>query len=145
MSKYKIWNKIDTIFTPGPPGKFTPEEWLEQYPWAEVAPCVISGTGTFNGAFCMPLDEMVAQAEAMGCDFSACETAEDKLATIEAFEIAKAKEQEESAIAAREAELAVLEMEAAAAQQQAEAVQAIADGQTTENAAALDLLLNGEE
>lgn len=86
MSKYQIWNGTDTIYTYGPPYKFTPEQWLEQYPWAEVSPCVISGEGAINGAFCMPLAEMVSQASKRGCDFSACAADAEKLAVLEAFE-----------------------------------------------------------
>lgn len=108
MSKYKIWNKTDTIYTYGPPFKFTPEEWSAKYPWSEIAPCVISGEGAVNGAFCMPLDDMVAQAKREGCDFSACTNDEEKLAAIEAFEEAREAEmrataQEKAAVEAENA------------------------------------------
>ena len=86
MAKYKLWNKKDIIYTHGAPYKFTPEKWLEQYPWAEVAPCVISGEGAINGSFCMPYPDMVAIYRKAGCDFSACETEQDHLDAIEAFE-----------------------------------------------------------
>lgn len=102
MSKYAIWNKTDTVFTFGHPYKHTPEEWMAKYPWAEVVDCVVSGEGAINGAFCMPLPDMVNQFAKAGCDFSACETAEDKLATIEAFEDARKAEAEEAAKASTE-------------------------------------------
>ena len=89
MAKYKIWNKTDTVYTFGAPYKFTPEQWMEKYPWSEVEPCVISGEGAINGAFCMPLSNMISNATKMGCDFSACATDEEKLATLEAFEDAR--------------------------------------------------------
>lgn len=105
MSRYKIWNGTDTIYTFGPPYKFTPDAWRAKYPWAEVATCVISGQGTINGAFCMPLENMVATATAKGCDLSGYTTDEEKLAAIEAFEDeqaaeAAAKAEEEAATAA---------------------------------------------
>ena len=92
MSKYKIWNGTDIIYTYGPPYKFTPKEWMEQYPWAEITPCVISGEGAINGALCMPLANMISQAQKEGCDFSNCNTDEEKLDAIEAFEINRAAE-----------------------------------------------------
>ena len=101
MSKYKIWNKTETVYTYGPPFKFTPEEWSAKYPWSEIATCVISGEGPINGAFCMPLDEMVAMASRDGCDFSTCTTDEEKLVAIEAFE--KAREEEAKAAAQEKA------------------------------------------
>ena len=103
MSKYKIWNKIDTVFTFGPPYKFTPEQWMEKYPWSEVDACVISGDGAINGAFCMPLSSMVANATREGCDFSACVTDEDKIVAIENFEIARDVEARAKAQAEAEA------------------------------------------
>lgn len=104
MSKYKIWNGTDTIYTYGPPYKFTPEEWMEKYPWSEVTPCVISGEGAINGALCMPLSNMISQAQKEGCDFSNCNTDEEKLDAIEAFEINRAAE-----AAAKAAEAAMSE------------------------------------
>ena len=97
MSKYQIWNGTDTVYTYGPPYKFTPEEWIAKYPWAEVSPCVISGEGAINGSFCMPLADMVAQAANRGCDFSACTTDAEKLATLEAFEQEEAAKEAEAA------------------------------------------------
>lgn len=137
MSKYAIWNGTDTVYTFGPPYKFTPDEWRAKYPWAEVAPCVVSGEGAINGAFCMPLPDMIVQATKQGCDLSACTTDEEKLAAIEAFEEEKAAEAAAAAAAAAEAE-------AAAAERTTAALEAIAAGQTTENAAAVNALLNGE-
>ena len=98
MSKYKIWNRLDTVYTYGPPYKFTPEQWMDKYPWAEVSPGVISGEGAINGAFCMPLAEMVSQATKDGCDFSACTNDEEALATLEAFEDFREAESKAKAI-----------------------------------------------
>lgn len=106
MSKYQIWNGIDTIYTYGPPYKFTPEMWLAQYPWAEISPCVISGDGAINGAFCMPLADLVVQAANRGCDFSTCTTDAEKLATLEAFEQEEATKEAEARKKAEEAKVA---------------------------------------
>ena len=88
MGKYKLWNKVDIIYTYGAPYKFTPAQWLQQFPWAEVEPCVISGEGVVNGAFCMPYSDFIAKRARDGCDFSGCETAQEHLDAIEAFEAA---------------------------------------------------------
>ena len=112
MSKYKIWNGTDTVYTFGAPYKFTPEQWKEKYPWSEVESCVISGEGAINGAFCMPLSNMIANATKMGCDFSTCTTDEEKLATLEAFENAKEAEAAEAARVAAENEAATAKMNA---------------------------------
>ena len=47
---------------------------------------VICSAGEINGGFFGTLGQMVQMYEAQGCDFSECETAEEKLAAIEAFE-----------------------------------------------------------
>ena len=134
MGRYKIWDGAETVFTYGPPYRFTPEQWLAKYPWAEVAPCVISGEGAINGAFCMPLPDMVAAYADRGVGFADGMTDEEKLDAIEAFE----REQD----AAAQAQAAA---EASNAERQTAALEAIADGQTTENAAALDALLMGDD
>ena len=87
MSKrYAIWNKKDPILTPV--GEIlTPEQWIERRPMAGLAHItVVCSAGEINGGFFGTLGQMVKQAEAMGCDFSACETDQDKLDAIEAFE-----------------------------------------------------------
>lgn len=137
MKRYAIWNRSDNVITPV--GEvLTPEKWIERWPVAGVPTIVpVVAAGEINGAFFGTLGEMVRRAEAEGCDFSACTTDEEKLAAIEAFEDAMAAE---AAEAARKA----AEQEASTAERQAAALEAIAAGQTTENAAALDALLNGE-
>ena len=86
MAKYAIWNKKDTILTPI--GEVLPaEKWIERYPIAGVdSITVICAAGEINGAFFGTLGQMVDMYEKQGADFSSCETAEDKLAVIEAFE-----------------------------------------------------------
>ena len=137
MSRYAIWNKKDPILTPI--GEvLTAEKWIERYPVAGVDTItVVCAGGEINGAFFGTLGSMVELYAKQGCDFSACETAEDKLAAIEAFEDAREAEAAEAAAAAAEAE-------ASNAERAAAALEAIAAGQTTENAAAVNALLYGE-
>ena len=86
MSRYAIWNKKDPIITPI--GEvLTAEKWIERYPIAGVDTItVVCAGGEINGGFFGTLGQMVEMYAQEGCDFSACETAEEKLATIEAFE-----------------------------------------------------------
>lgn len=86
MKRYAIWNKQDPILTPI--GEvLSAEQWVNRYPVAGVERVtVVCGAGEINGAFFGTLGQMVQMYEAQGADFSACETDEDKLAVIEAFE-----------------------------------------------------------
>ena len=128
MKRYAIWDKQSPIITPV--GEvLTAEQWTQRYPVAGVPSItVVCGAGEINGAFFGTLGQMVQMYENQGADFSTCETNEDKLAVIEAFEDA----------------LNTPSTEPTAEERQAAALEAIADGQTTENAAAINALLNGE-
>lgn len=86
MKRYAIWDKQSPIITPI--GEvLSAEKWIERYPAAGVASItVVCAAGEINGAFFGTLGQMVQMYEAQGADFSSCETAEDKLAVIEAFE-----------------------------------------------------------
>jgi len=86
MSRYKIWNGEDVIYTLGAPYKYSPEQWKVKYPWCEVTPCVISGEGAINGSICMPYADMLSIYAKQGCDFSECTTEQEHLDAIEAFE-----------------------------------------------------------
>lgn len=103
MRKYAIWNKQDPIITPI--GEvLTAEQWIERYPVAGVPSItVICAAGEINGGFFGTLGQMVEMYAKMGCDFSACETPEEKLAAIEAFEDAKEAEARTAAEAAANA------------------------------------------
>lgn len=92
MKKYAIWNKQDLIITPI--GEvLTAEQWIQRYPVAGIdSITVLCAAGEINGAFFGALGQMVDIYTKQGCDFSACETAEDKLAAIEAFDDAKEAE-----------------------------------------------------
>ena len=128
MKRYAIWDKHSPIITPV--GEvLTAEQWIQRYPVAGVPSItVVCGAGEINGAFFGTLGQMVQMYENQGADFSACETDEDKLAVIEAFEDV----------------MNTPSTEPTAEERQAAALEAIADGQTTENAAAVNALLNGE-
>lgn len=86
MKRYAIWDKASPIITPI--GEvLTAEKWIERYPVAGVPSItVVCGAGEINGAFFGTLGQMVQMYEAQGADFSECESDEDKLAVIEAFE-----------------------------------------------------------
>ena len=112
MKKYAIWNKKDPIMTPI--GEvLTAEKWIERYPIAGVESItVVCAAGEINGAFFGTLGQLVDLYAKQGCDFSACETAEDKLAAIEAFDDAREAEQIAQAKAHAEATAANEELTA---------------------------------
>ena len=128
MKRYAIWDKQSPIITPI--GEvLSAEQWVSRYPVAGVASItVVCAAGEINGAFFGTLGQMVQMYEAQGADFSACETAEDKLAVIEAFED----------------EMNAPRTEPTAEERQAAALEAIAEGATGETTAAMEALLNGE-
>lgn len=99
--KYAIWNKVDPVITPI--GEvLSAEQWIARYPVAGVPSITaIVAAGEINGAFFGTLGQMVQMFEKEGADFSACTTAEEKLAVIEAFE--DAREAEEKAAAEKRA------------------------------------------
>lgn len=128
LKRYAIWDKQSPVITPI--GEvLTPEKWVERYPVAGVPSItVVCAAGEINGAFFGTLGQMVQMYTAQGADFSACTTDEEKLEVIEAFED----------------EMNAPSSDPTAEERQAAALEAIADGQTTENAAAVNALLNGE-
>lgn len=133
MKKYAIWNKQDPILTPI--GEiFTAEQWIQKYPIAALDYIiVVCAAGEINGGFFGTLGQMVTMYTNMGCDFSECETPEEKLNAIEVFD-------EEREKAAQAAALAVKNNE----ERSAVALEAIAAGQTAESTAVINALLNGE-
>ena len=129
MKRYAIWDKQSPIITPI--GEvLSAEKWIERYPVAGVPSItVVCAAGEINGAFFGTLGQMVQMYEAQGADFSACETAEDKLAVIEAFED---KQNAHST-------------EPTAQERTAAALEQIASGATAESTAVMNALLEGEE
>ena len=86
MSRYAIWNKTDPIITPI--GEvLTAEQWIRRYPVAGVpSVTVVCAAGEINGGLFGTLGQQEQIYGEQGADFSACQTPEDKLAVIEAFE-----------------------------------------------------------
>lgn len=84
MARYQIWDKVSPVITPI--GEvLTPEQWIDRYPVASALKTVVAG-GELNGAFFGIFSSMVDMYGKAGCDFSACETDQDYLDAIEAFE-----------------------------------------------------------
>lgn len=131
MKRYAIWNKQDYILTPV--GEvFTAEQWMQRYPIAALdSITVVCAAGEINGAFFGTLGQMVSMYEAQGCDFSACETAQEKLDAIEAFDAAKEAE-------AKAAAKAQAEVEATNAELQATSLASIAASMEYQNMLTLD-------
>lgn len=129
MKRYAIWDKQSPIITPI--GEvLTAEQWKERYPVAGVPSItVVCGAGEINGAFFGTLGQMVQMYEAQGADFSECESDEDKLAVIEAFEDA----------------MNAPRTEPTPEERQAQALEAIASGATSETTEAINALLGEEE
>lgn len=100
MKRYAIWNKQDPIITPI--GEIlSAEQWIQRYPIAGLESItVLCAAGEINGGFFGTLGQMVEIYTNQGCDFSACETAEEKLSAIEAFEDAMEAEEKAAAEAA---------------------------------------------
>ena len=86
MKRYAIWDKQSPIITPI--GEvLSPAQWIDRYPVAGIESItVVCGAGEINGAFFGTLGQMVQMYAAQGADFTKCETDEDKLEVIEAFE-----------------------------------------------------------
>ena len=84
--RYAIWNKQAPILTPV--GEvLSAAQWVERYPVAGIPSItVVCAAGEVNGGFFGTLGQMEQLYAAQGCDLSACATAEEKLAAIEAFE-----------------------------------------------------------
>jgi hypothetical protein len=91
MSRYKIWNKQDNIYTiaPDETGKavFTPDEWMAKYPWAGIPGVkTIIGGGAINGTVCMQFDMTIEMYRKAGVEITDDMTDAEALAAIEDFE-----------------------------------------------------------
>ena len=131
MRKYAIWNKRDAILTPV--GEvFSAEQWIEKHPAASLdSITVVCAAGEINGGFFGTLGQMVHMYESRGCDFSACNTPEEKLSAIEAFD-------EAEFLSAREAERMAEEANAANAELSATSLASIAAQLEYQNMMTLD-------
>ena len=126
--RYAIWNKTDPVITPI--GEvFTAEQWMDRYPVARLDNItIVCAAGEINGAFFGTLGGMRQAYEDMGADFSGCETDQDVLEAIDAYE-------------KRPVEPRVNTLE----ERQTIALEAIANRTDSETAAALNALLGEEE
>jgi hypothetical protein len=90
MARYKIWNKVDGIYTPGSvDGKshFTAQEWITKYPWADIPGVkAIIGGGKINGTVMMEFDATVDFYKKQGAAIEDGMTDEQVLQAIEDFE-----------------------------------------------------------
>lgn len=86
MKRYAIWDKKSQIITPV--GEvLSPEQWKARYPVAALDNItVVCGAGEINGSFFGTLGQMKQMYEVNGVDFSSCETPEQCLEAIEAYE-----------------------------------------------------------
>ena len=117
MNKYAIWNKQDPILTPI--GEvLTAEQWIERYPIAAVPTVtVVCAAGEINGGFFGTLGQMVDVYQDDGCDFTGCETPEDKINRINQYEIDRdIRMKEEAEHKAQNEELNAMSMASIAAQ-----------------------------
>lgn len=112
MSRYAIWNKKDQIITPI--GEvLTAEQWIKRYPVAALPNItVVCGGGEVNGSFFGTLGQMVDMYTKEGCTFTDDMTAEQKIATIEAFEDEREAQATTRAKAEAEADALNVEMTA---------------------------------
>lgn len=84
MAKYKIWDRESDIVTPV--GRiYTAKQWIEKHPIAGITKTVVKDS-EINGAIFEVFSAMVERAKMAGVDFSACETDQDYLDAIEAYE-----------------------------------------------------------
>lgn len=127
-TRYQVWDKVSILVTPI--GEiYTPEQWVKKYPAANNIKTVCGGNPDMRGEYFGIFSVMVANAEKAGCDFSACESDQDYLDAIEAFEDA----------------MNTPSTEPTAEERQAAALEQIAEGATAESTAAMNALLTGEE
>ena len=87
MSRYKIWDKNETIYTPSGE-EFTKEQWLARYKWANKPGAkMIICAGVINGTVAMEFNATVEHYKKRGCAIdTATMTDEEILQAIEDFE-----------------------------------------------------------
>lgn len=87
MSRYKVWDKNEPIYTPSGE-EFTKEQWLARYKWANNPSAkMIIGAGVINGTVAMEFNATVEHYKKRGCVIdTATMTDEQVLQAIEDFE-----------------------------------------------------------
>lgn len=84
MARYIVWDRETPVITPI--GEFlSAAQWIARYPAAAYIKTVCSG-GEVNGAFYGVFSTMIDMYTKQGCDFSGCESDQEYLDAIEAFE-----------------------------------------------------------
>ena len=67
MSRYKIWDKTESIITPSGE-EFSAEEWMNRYRWIKRPGVkMIIGSGAINGTVAMEFDATVEHYKKRGC------------------------------------------------------------------------------
>lgn len=86
MSKYIIWDKVSPVYTLSG-RKYTPEEWIEQYAWADIpgVKMIISG-GSINGAIAIEFSATKEYYKKQGCEFTDDMTDQEVLDKMEEFD-----------------------------------------------------------
>lgn len=101
MSRYKIWDGKEPIFTPVGE-ELTPEQWTARYKWAKIpgVKMIISG-GTINGSVAMEFGATVDFYKKQGCAINESMSDTEILQAIEAFEDAPRVDQTEPDVTER--------------------------------------------
>lgn len=88
-AKYAIWDKVSDIICPNG-AVYTAEQWMNKFPAAKLEHItVICAAGEINGGFFGTLGQLVDTYANQGCDFTDCNTPEEKLIRIEEFDVAR--------------------------------------------------------
>lgn len=86
MSRYKIWDGKEPIFTPVGE-ELTAEQWFERYKWAKIPGVkMIIGGGAINGLVAMEFGATVEHYKKQGCVISESMSDSEILQAIEDFE-----------------------------------------------------------
>lgn len=101
MSRYKIWDGKESIFTPVGE-ELTAEQWSARYKWAKIpgVKMIISG-GTINGSVAMEFGATVDFYKKQGCAINESMSDTEILQAIEAFEDAPSVDQTEPDVTER--------------------------------------------
>lgn len=112
MARYEIWDGTSDIYTPSGT-KYTPEEWMEKYPWVTIPGAkMIITAGKINGGAAMEFDATRDAYKKMGAAITNGMTDQEVLAAIEDFEDnppgANEPDNEERIAAAMEAQVLMM-------------------------------------
>jgi hypothetical protein len=101
MSRYKIWDGKESIFTPVGE-ELTAEQWSARYKWAKIPGVkMIIGGGAINGSVAMEFGATVEHYKKQGCAINESMSDTEILQAIEAFEDASSVDQTEPDVTER--------------------------------------------